>query len=185
MPLSVNWPSSVISVPKSYLQYLAPNSYELDLDQFRLDLKDLEDSEQGMPYLDTHKRTAPVSLAGATYAQKIEIINGYTVTFEDGTYAVYPVGANSNIADVANTNQVSIRSSNSPGLIYGVGASTPPVPPIPVLTTVGSAGTPVHIPSGGRFPNRPLSGRAAGTTAPSDAGPSGGRPAQGSSGQQA
>ena len=184
MPISVNWPTKTILVPKTYLENLSLNIYQLDLDRFRLSLKDLEDSEQGIPYLDTHRHTAPVALAGATYAQKIQIINGYTVTFEDGIYAVYLVGANSNVADVATTNQVSVRSLNSPGLIYS-GTAAPATPPPVIVTTVGSSGTPVHIPSGGRFPNRPLSGRAAGTTAPSDAGSSGGRPAQGSSGQPA
>jgi hypothetical protein len=44
------------------------------------------------------------------------MINNYTVTFEDGQYAVNLVGANSNIADVVNVNQVSVRSANSAGL---------------------------------------------------------------------
>ena len=184
MPISVNWPTKEISVPKNYLENLSPNIYQLDLDQFRLDLKDLEDGEQGISYLDTHRHTAPVALAGATYAQKIEIINGYTVTFEDGIYAVYLVGANSNVADVATTNQVSVRSLNSPGLIYSGTAPLPDPPPV-IVTTVGSSGTPAHIPSGGRFPNRPLSGVPAGAGVPSDAGSSGGRPDYGSSGQPA
>jgi hypothetical protein len=47
----------------------------------------------------------------------IEIINDYTVTFEDGQYAVNLVGANSNIADRVNVNQVSVRAANSAGLV--------------------------------------------------------------------
>ena len=38
----------------------------------------------------------------------IEIINGYTVTFQDGQYRVRFVGSNNNISDVANLNQVSL-----------------------------------------------------------------------------
>jgi hypothetical protein len=50
-------------------------------------------------------------------AMVIEIINGYTVTFEDGQYAVNLVGANSNVGDKVNLNDVSVRSANSAGLI--------------------------------------------------------------------
>lgn len=39
------------------------------------------------------------------------------MTFEDGQYAVNLIGANSNIADRVNVNQVSVRSANSAGLV--------------------------------------------------------------------
>lgn len=117
MAISVHWPTKVISIPQSYLTNLGGGVYELDTDELRLDLKDLEDSEQGMPYLDTHSHNSAVTLAGATYVQILEIINGYTITFEDGQYAVNLVGSNNNISEVTNVNQVSIRSNNSAGLI--------------------------------------------------------------------
>ncbi len=126
MPISVHWPSKVITVPQSYLTSLGGDLYELDIDEFRLELKDLEDGEQGISYLDTHNRNAPVTLAGATYAQTLEVINGYTVTFEDGQYAVNLVGANSNLSDVTNVNQVSVRSFNSAGLIVTSGGGSAP-----------------------------------------------------------
>jgi hypothetical protein len=47
----------------------------------------------------------------------VEIINGYTITFEDGQYAVELIGANSNVAGVVNINQVATRSFNTAGLI--------------------------------------------------------------------
>jgi hypothetical protein len=90
---------------------------ELDLNAFRLKLKDLEDSPEGMPYLDTHRHNTSVTLGGVTFARLIEIINDYTITFEDGQYAVNLVGANSNVGDRVNVNQVSVRSANSAGLI--------------------------------------------------------------------
>jgi len=89
---------------------------QLDLDVFRLALKDLEDDEEGMPWLDTHQHNPSVTVGGAILAKVIEIINGYSVTFEDGQYAVNLVGANSNVGDVVNVNQVSVRSANSAGL---------------------------------------------------------------------
>jgi len=82
-----------------------------------ISLKDLEDDEEAITFPNTHNHNTEVSLGGLTYARVIEMINGYTVTFEDGSYAVSLVGANSNISDVANVNQVSIRSNNSAGLV--------------------------------------------------------------------
>ena len=118
--VSIDWGARVIHVPKSYLQVvqLIPTEiYNLNLNDFRLTLKDLEDSDAGMAYLRTHNHNTTVTLSGITYARIIEIINGYTITFEDGQYAVNLVGANSNIADVTNVNSVSIRPNNSAGLV--------------------------------------------------------------------
>lgn len=117
MAISINWGTKVVYVPKADLIPLGGNVYKLDLDVFRLALKDLEDSEEGMCFPDTHRHNTEVVLSGVTYSRFIEITNGYTVTFEDGQYAVNAVGANSNIADVMNVNQVSLRTSNSAGLI--------------------------------------------------------------------
>lgn len=115
--ISIDWATKIISIPQSYLTSLGGDIYELDTDQFRLDLKDLEDDETGIPFLDTHRHNTEVVLAGVTYSRVIEIINGYTITFEDGMYAVNLVGSNNNIANVTNVNQVSVRSNNSAGLI--------------------------------------------------------------------
>ena len=117
MAISVHWPDRIITVPQSYLTNLGGGVYELDIEQFRLDLKNLEDSEQGMPYLDTHNRNAPVTLAGDVYDQTFEIVNDYTITFEDGQYTVALTGADNNIAENTNVNQVKIRTVNSAGLI--------------------------------------------------------------------
>lgn len=120
MAITINWGTKVIFVPKADLDLIQSTPTEireLDLNAFRLSLKDLEDSEDGMPCLDTHRHNTEVTLAGITFARVIEIINGYTVSFEDGQYAVNLVGANSNVGDVINVNQVSVRSANSAGLI--------------------------------------------------------------------
>jgi len=144
--LIVDWIAKIISVPKSYTILVQSSPIEirrLDIDIFRLDLKDLEDSEEGMVYPDTHQHNTTITVGGVTLARVIEMINGYTITFEDGNYAVNLVGANSNIADVVNLNQVSIRSGNSAGLIdlpairlqSFIGAR------IYIDTVVGAAGT--------------------------------------------
>lgn len=123
MPISIDWGQKIIYIPQSYLTLIGGSVYELDLEQFRLDLKDLEDDEEGIAHPDTHSHNTEVTLGGITLARTIEFINGYTVTFEDGQYAVEAKGANSNIADIMNLNQVSLRTFNSAGLIvHAVGS---------------------------------------------------------------
>lgn len=120
MAISINWKQKIIYVPRADLtliQELPIEIRELNINWFRLQLKSLEDSEEGMIFPDTHNHNTEVSLGGLTFARVIEIINGYTVTFEDGQYAVNLVGANTNTGDRVNVNQVSVRSSNSAGLI--------------------------------------------------------------------
>ena len=129
MALSINWATKVISVPQADLAAVSTGLYELDVEAFRLALKDIEDSEVGVAFPDTHRRNAPVVLSGVTYAQTFEVINGYTVTFQDtGTpYTVRVVGANHNIADVKNVNNVSLVIGNSAGLIVvATGGSSGP-----------------------------------------------------------
>ena len=119
MAISINWDTKVITVPKAdttLLQSTPTEIRQLNLDTFRLTLKDLEDDPDGMPFLKTHNHNPSVTVGGVVLARVVEIINGYTVTFEDGQYAVNLVGANSNVGDVVNVNQVSVRSANSAGL---------------------------------------------------------------------
>lgn len=120
MAISIDWATRVINVPRADLTLVQSNPVEvreLNLNQFRLALKDLEDDSEGMPFPNTHSHNGEVLLGGIVYARVIEIINNYTVTFEDGQYAVNLIGANSNVGDVVNVNQVSVRTANSAGLI--------------------------------------------------------------------
>lgn len=122
--LTVNWATKVVFVPKTYTQFVQfePVSglevRQLDLDAFRLDLKEIEGSQEGIPFVDIHEHTAPKTLGGVTYARFVEIINGYSIEFEDGQYAVNLTGANTNVQDVAVVNQVSVRPNNSAGLTF-------------------------------------------------------------------
>lgn len=119
MAVSVNWATKVITIPQADLAVVSAGLYELDVNAFRLALKDIEDDEDGMAFADTHRHNTEVTLGGVTYARTFEIINGYTVTFQDvgSPYTVRCVGANHNIADVKNVNQVSLIVGNSAGLI--------------------------------------------------------------------
>jgi len=119
MNVEIDWPSRVIFVPRaelSLVQSVPTEIRELNLNAFRMALKNKEDDEAGMVFPDTHRHNTEVSLGGLTFARVIEIINNYTVTFEDGQYAVNLIGANSNVGDRVNVNQVSVRSQNSAGM---------------------------------------------------------------------
>ncbi len=120
MAITINWATKVISVPKADMTLVqsSPSEIrELDVDAFRMTLKDLEDNVEGVPFSDTHTHNTEVTLGGLTLARVVAIIPPYTITFEDGQYAVNLVGANNNIADRVNLNQVSVRSNNSAGMI--------------------------------------------------------------------
>lgn len=121
MAVTVNWSTGLISIPKADLTLVSGTLYELDTDAFRLELRALEASEPGLPWPRTHDHNTTYTVAGVTYARKVEIINGYTVEFEDGQYSVRLVGSNNNIFDVENNvlvqNQVQIIANNSAGLI--------------------------------------------------------------------
>jgi hypothetical protein len=122
MSVTINWGTRRIYVPKSFMtlvQTVPFEIYNLDLNDFRLALKSLEDSADGMIFPDTHRHNTTVILGGVTFARLIEIINDYTIEFENGNYAVNLVGANSNVADKSILNQVSIRAANSAGLVEG------------------------------------------------------------------
>ena len=119
MVITINWATKVITVQMEAGELIDTDPfdvYQLNIDTFRLALKDLEDDVEGMPFLNTHNHNTIVTVGGVTLARVVEIINGYTVTFVNGSYAVNLIGANSNISDVLNLNSVQVRAANSAGL---------------------------------------------------------------------
>lgn len=121
MALSIDWAAKVISVPKADTTLVSPGPPEIrSYDIFEVFFKELIAllaTEDGMPFVDAQRHFTSVTVGGVSLAHVIEVINGYTVTFEDGFYQVNTGGANHNILDVANLNSVGLRSSNSGGLI--------------------------------------------------------------------
>jgi len=114
--ISIDWATKVITVPQADLTLISGTLYEQDTGTFRLAVKALEASEAGIVFDDTHQHNTEVLLSGVTYARVVEFINGYTITYENGSYRVRLAGSNNNIPDVANLNSVSILSQNSAGL---------------------------------------------------------------------
>lgn len=118
MAISVDPATLVITIPQTDLTLVSGLLYELDVNAFRLSLKDWEDDPANMGMLDTHRHNTEVTISGVTYARTFEIINNYTVEFEDldPPYTVRCVGANHNIVDVMNFNSVNLLIGNSAGL---------------------------------------------------------------------
>lgn len=128
MAITINWATKVISVPQSFLTLVGGVSYQLDVNALRNALKDIEDGDDGMAYPDTHRHATEATLSGVTYARQFEIINGYTVSFQNtGTpYTVSCVGANHNVGDVTNFDGgMSLVIGNSAGLVSVGGSSAP------------------------------------------------------------
>jgi len=118
--ITIDWATRIIAIAQADLAPVSATLYELDVDAFRLALKDIEDSEAGAVFPDTHRHNTAVTLAGVTYARTVEIINGYTVSFQDtgSPYTVRAVGANHNLGDVTNFDgNVSLITGNAAGLI--------------------------------------------------------------------
>jgi len=128
MALSIDRLTNIIDVPQADLTLVTGSLYELDTDAFRLELKSIEDSEEGIIFDDTHLHNTEVTVAGTIFARTVEILSPYSVQFTpDSQYSVRLVGSNNNIFDVENAilvqNQVQLISNNSAGLIKTVSGS--------------------------------------------------------------
>ena len=127
MAISIDPLTFVILIPRedmTLIQSIPTEIRELDLNWFRLALKAYEAAVYGIYLLKTHNHNTEVTLGSLTFARVIEILPPYTITFEDGQYAVNLVNANSNVSDRTNVNQVSVRSSNSAGLVAATSTVT-------------------------------------------------------------
>ena len=120
MAISINWSTGVITVPKADTVQIqaSPEIRTLDIDTFRLALKDLEDEVDGIAFPTTHNHVAPITVGGTVLARVVEILPPYTVTFEASTpaYRLDLINANSNILDRTNYTTTQVTSANSAGL---------------------------------------------------------------------
>ena len=120
--IEIDWGDTyVIFVPQSYLTLVSGTLYKLDTNQFRLTLKELEATKEGIPHPKTHIHNTEVTVSGTTFARTVEILPPYSVEFEDGAYSVQLIGSNNNIFDIQTgilvQNQVQVIPTNSAGLI--------------------------------------------------------------------
>ena len=118
MTYTVDWENSKVTIPTTDLTFVQsdPDIYELDVGDFWLAVRAIEASEEAMPFKRIVANTAPKSVAGITLGRVIEVINGYSIEFEDGMYSVNVVGGNNNFANVKVQNYVSVNTANSAGM---------------------------------------------------------------------
>jgi hypothetical protein len=122
MAYQYDWENRIITIPRldmQLIQSLPTEIRQLDLDALRRELRRAHASQDGIPFLPMVIHVPPFEIGGVTLARSVKIIN-WTVTFENGLYAVYLVGANTNLLAVNNKNYVSVNPSNSAGLTYSL-----------------------------------------------------------------
>ena len=123
MTVSIDPATRVITVQQGDMTLVTGTLYEHNTETFRQTMNDLMDDEEGIVFPDWAVRNAPVTVAGTTFAQTIEVINGFSIEYDDtpGAYSVRLAGSNNNLFDVENgilaQNSVQVISTNSAGLI--------------------------------------------------------------------
>lgn len=122
--ISIDYTTYVINVPKADTQFVETNPQTglevraLNIVTFGKALADVQDNSQDVWAPTAFTYTAPADVGGVFLAPVLLILSPYTVTFEDGQYAVNFVGGNTNLQDFTNVNQVSIRPNNSAGQTF-------------------------------------------------------------------
>lgn len=131
MALTLDAATRVFTILQADLTFVSGALYDVDTDALRLEMMDLLDDEDYMYLPDAFSHNTEVTIAGVTYARLIEMINSFSLTFEDtgSAYAVRFIGSNSNMFDAENgilniTEKVSYIPTNSAGLqVVTTGAS--------------------------------------------------------------
>jgi len=121
--ITVDCLTKEIAVHQADLTLVTGSLYELDTEVvFRAAVNAFLASEEGIVCDDAIDHNTTYTVAGVTYARKIEVINGYNVTFTpNSAWSVRLDGSNNNLFDVEsgvlNQNNVQVIPQNSAGLI--------------------------------------------------------------------
>ena len=112
----------IIDITQSELTFIGGQLYELDTDQFRQDMNALLDDEDHIWMSDYAIRNAPVTVAGTTFAQTLEVVAPWSIRFENLAYSVRLTNSNNNIFDVeggilVTQPLVNVIAQNSAGLV--------------------------------------------------------------------
>lgn len=124
MAIDVDWPTGVITITQTdttLLTDLGSGLFRLNTDALRLQLKDAEDSDDGMAWTRTHVHNTTVTISGINYVRAIQLLSPYAIVFlPDTGWTVTMDGAsNNNFHDAQAgrliTNTVNVISNNSAG----------------------------------------------------------------------
>lgn len=141
MTISTNWITKTFAVPQADLTLVSGSLYEMNTETyFRQGVHEIMASEEGIVFEDPIDHNTEYTVAGVTYARKIEMVNGYSLEFTpDSQWTVRYAGSNNNLFDVENgvlvQNQVQVISANSAGLqtVASAGGGDAPIWPHIVL----------------------------------------------------
>ncbi len=123
MAITVDWITKTFFIPQADLTFIGGTLYEMDTESyFRAAINAIMASEEGITFEDSIDHNTDYTVSGVTYARKIEMINGYSITFTpDSQWSVRLAGSNNNLFDIEagilNQNQVQVIPQNSAGLI--------------------------------------------------------------------
>lgn len=123
MTITIDPGTRTITLEQSDLTHVSGTLYELDTDAFRHAVGALMDDEMYIWLPQWVDRNPPYTVFGTTYAQKLEVISGFSIEFDDspGAYSVRLTGSNNNIADIQGgilvQNLVQAIPTNSAGLV--------------------------------------------------------------------
>lgn len=129
MAISIDFTTKIITIPQADLTLISGSLYELKTEtKFRADINALMDDETGIVFDDPILHNTEVSIVGTTYARFIEVINGYSITFENLLMTVRIAESNNNLFDVEagilnDSGNVTVVGQNSAGLIIRVSGS--------------------------------------------------------------
>lgn len=123
MAITPDWATKTFSVPQADLDLVSGTLYDMQTETyFRAAINAIMASEDGIVFQHPIDHNTDYTVVGVTYARKIEMINGYSLTFmPDSQWTARLQGSNNNLFDVANgilnQNQVQVIPNNSAGLI--------------------------------------------------------------------
>ena len=118
MSLNCHWPTKVITVPKSDLTLVSGTKYSLTVLYWFQLLRELNGTVEGVAETigaPIYNNTSPTPAT----PRIIDVINGYTIQFEDGLYSVDIIEGNTNLRDVEIKNSVSVGTNNTTGFVSG------------------------------------------------------------------
>jgi len=133
MAITVNWPTKAVLIPQTDCTWVSGTFYTFDTDYFYDQIRALEASLEGLPFQRVMDHNPTYTVAGTEYARKVEVINNYTVEFEETSapWSVQLEGSNNNLWDIGGgvlvQNWVQVIPTNAAGLIVGSGGSAPTV----------------------------------------------------------
>jgi len=115
----IDWTTLIITIGRAAMTLKQTLPFEirvLDVNALHLELRALGATPDWRMHNRTHNRNEPTEVSGVVLEQVIRFLPNYTYTFEPGAYIVEFNAANTNLGDLVNYNQVSIRPNNSAGL---------------------------------------------------------------------